>query len=142
MALLRTKPRPFFYETSLTASRKTKLELKDLTKYAIGDGVDVPLGGIGPLLTVMERIAKTRGKTFPHVALNYIICKGAIAIPGARNKAQLEDNIGAMGWRLRDTEVAMLELEADILGIGFKGAGFKRTSEKFVGCGVEKWTLD
>jgi pyridoxine 4-dehydrogenase len=129
-------------ETSLTASRKTKLELKDLTKYAIGDGVDVPLGGIGPLLAVMERIAKTREKTIAQVALNYIICKGAIPIPGARNTAQLEDNIGAMGWRLTNTEVAMLELEADNLGIGFEGAGFKRTSEKFVGYGVEKWTLD
>jgi pyridoxine 4-dehydrogenase len=129
-------------ETSLTASRKTKFELKDLTRYAIGDGIDIPRGGIGPLLTVMETIAKSRGKTIAQVALNYIICKGAIPIPGARNKAQLEDNIGAMGWRLTDTEVAMLEFETDNLGIGFEGAGFKRTSEKFVGYGVEKWDLD
>jgi pyridoxine 4-dehydrogenase len=128
--------------SSLTSSRKTKLELRDLKRYAIGDGVDVPLGGITPLLTVMETIAKSRGKTIAQVALNYIICKGAIPIPGARTLAQLEDNIGAMGWRLTDTEVDMLELEADKLGFGFEGAGFKRTSEKFVGYGVEKWSLD
>ena len=128
--------------TSLTSSKKTKLELRDLTRYAMGDGDTVPDGGISPLLQVMETIAQSRGKTIAQVALNYIICKGAIPIPGSRNKAQLEDNIGAMGWRLSDIEVSMLELETDKLGFGFEGAGFKRTSEKFVGYGVEKWALD
>jgi len=127
---------------SLTSSKKTKLELRDLTRYATGDGDAVPHGGVGPLLKVMETIAKKRGKTIAQVALNYIICKGAIPIPGARNKAQLEDNIGAMGWSLTGTEVDMLEFEADKLGFGFEGAGFKRKSEKFVGYGVEKWALD
>lgn len=127
---------------SLTSSKKTKLELRDLTRYVNGDGEKVPHGGVGPLLKVMEAIANNRGKTIAQVALNYIICKGAIPIPGARNNAQLEDNIGAMGWRLTDTEVDMLEFEADKLGFHFEGAGFKRTSEKFVGYGVEKWALD
>lgn len=127
---------------SLTTSKKTKLELRDLTRYATGDGDAVPHGGVGPLLKVMETIAKNRGKTIAQVALNYIVCKGAIPIPGARTKAQLEDNIGAMGWSLSETEVDMLEFEADKLGFGFEGAGFKRTSEKFVGYGVEKWVLD
>ena len=44
--------------------------------------------------------------------------------------------------RLSDKEVAMLEAEADQLGFGFDGAGFKKTSEKFVGYGMEKWRLD
>lgn len=128
--------------TSLTKSKKTKLEEMDLNRYAKGDGNTIPEGGVGPLLGVMETIAKSRGKTIAQIALNYIICKGAIPIPGARTKAQVRDNIGAMGWRLTDTEVSMLETEADKLGFGFEGAGFKRTSEKFVGYGVEKWTLD
>jgi pyridoxine 4-dehydrogenase len=127
---------------SLTSSKKTKRELRDLTRYATGDGDAVPHGGVGPLLKVMDTIAKNRDKTIAQVALNYIICKGAIPIPGARNKAQLEDNIGAMGWRLTETEVDMLEFETDKLGFGFEGAGFKRTSEKFVGYGMEKWALD
>lgn len=127
---------------SLTTSKKTKLELRDLARYATGDGDAVPHGGVGPLLKVMESIAKNRGKTIAQVALNYIVCKGAIPIPGARNQAQLEDNIGAMGWSLTEAEVDMLEFEADKLGFGFEGAGFKRTSEKFVGYGVEKWALD
>ena len=127
---------------SLTTSKKTKLELRDLTRYATGDGDTVPHGGVSPVLKVMDTIAKSGGKSIAQVALNYIICKGAIPIPGARNKAQLDDNIGAMGWRLTEREVDMLEFEANKLDFCFEGAGFKRTSEKFVGYGVEKWALD
>ncbi len=128
--------------TSLTSSRKTKLEVSDLTRYAKGDGMTIPEGGVTPLLKAMERIATKRNKTIAQVALNYIICKGAIPIPGARTVAQLRDNLGARGWRLTSSEVVQLEGEADKLGFAFEGAGFKRTNEKFVGYGLEKWTLD
>ena len=106
--------------------------MKDLKTYA---------ASMGPLLAVMEDIAKKRQKSIAQVALNYIICKGAIPIPGAGNIAQVEDNIGAMGWRLSLMDIRRLEMEADALG-QFEGAGFKRTSEKFVGYGTEKWYLD
>jgi len=129
-------------DASLTQKKKSNLELADLERYAFGDGVDVPIGGIQPLLTTMAAIATKRKKTLSQIALNYIISKGAVPIPGCRTVSQLKDNIGAMGWRLTATEVKMLELEADKLGFGFDGAGFKRTNEKFVGYGIEKWTLD
>lgn len=48
---------------SLASSKKTKLELRDLTRYATGDGNVIPHGGVGPLLKVMDTIAKNRGKT-------------------------------------------------------------------------------
>ncbi len=129
-------------DISLRNFQKTDFELKDLERYAKGDGITVPEGGISPLLLTMGTIAESRGKTIAQVALNYIISKGAIPIPGCRTSSQLKDNLGAMGWRLSETEIAMLELEADKLGFGFDGAGFKRTSEKFVGYGIEKWSLD
>jgi pyridoxine 4-dehydrogenase len=129
-------------ELSLTKSQKTSLEERDLRRYATGDGITVPTGGMAPLLTVMDEVATARGKTVAQVALNYIICQGAIPIPGARTTAQVSDNLGAMGWRLTKPELARLEAAADSLGFDFEGAGFKRTSEKFVGYGVEKWRLD
>ncbi|KAL3943364.1 MAG: hypothetical protein SGBAC_002567 [Bacillariaceae sp.] len=129
-------------DMSLVEAKKTGLELKDLNKYANGDGLDIPEGGINPLITTMLTIASRRGKTLSQIALNYIISKGAVPIPGCRTVAQLEENIGALGWRLSSTEVKMLELEADKLGFGFDGAGFKRTSEKFVGYGVETFRLE
>jgi pyridoxine 4-dehydrogenase len=127
---------------SLSTFKRSSLELKDLQRYAVGDGITIPKGGISPLLLTMESIAETRGKTVAQVALNYIISKGVIPIPGARTVKQVEDNIGAMGWRLTETEVAMLELESDKLGFDFDGAGFKRTGEKFVGYGTEKFSLN
>lgn len=129
-------------DSSLSTSKKTNLEMNDLERYAYGDGVTIPKGGIQPLLITMASIAKKRNKTISQIALNYVISKGAIPIPGCRTTAQLENNLGAMGWRLSKTEIKMLELEADKLGFGFDGAGFKRTGEKFVGYGVEKWTLN
>ena len=71
----------------------------------------------------MEQMAAERGVTVAQIALNYIICKGAIPIPGARTAAQYTDNNGALGWRLSTQEVDILENEADSLGISFDGAG-------------------
>ena len=126
----------------LSDFQKTGLEKMDLNRYAKGDGKRVPLGGISPLLQTMATIAANREKTISQVALNYIISKGAIPIPGCRTVSQLQDNLGAMGWRLSPEEIALLESKADQLGFGFDGAGFKRTSEKFVGYGIEKWSLN
>merc|ERR1712241_968145 len=100
------------------------LELKDLRAYA---------SELGPLLSVMQDISRRRGKSIAQIALNYIICKGAIPIPGSGSVAQLRDNVGAMNWRLSGVEIYRLEKEADALAFAFEGAGFKRTSEKFVG---------
>lgn len=118
-------------DDSLATSTKSSLEIKDLKAYA---------DDISPLLATMEEISKRRGKSLAQIALNYVICKGAVPIPGSRTVGQLKDNIGAMNWRLTNAEIKSLEIKAD--GIGFEGAGFKRTSEKFVGYGVEKWTLN
>ena len=107
--------------------------MKDLRNYATK---------MTPLLTEMETIAASRNKTISQIALNYIICKGVIPIPGARTIDQVKDNIGSMGWKLSESEIDILENEADKLGFSFEGAGYKRTSEKFVGYGVEKWVLD
>mmetsp|Transcript_21882 Transcript_21882/g.21016 ORF Transcript_21882/g.21016 Transcript_21882/m.21016 type:complete len:416 (-) Transcript_21882:117-1364(-) len=129
-------------DNSLIQKKKSNMELEDLERYAFGDGESVPEGGIQPLLTTMAAIAQKRKKTVSQVALNYVISKGAIPIPGCRTVTQLKDNLGAMRWRLTATEVKMLELESDKLGFDFDGAGLKRTNEKFVGYGVEKWSLD
>ncbi|KAG7355792.1 aldehyde reductase [Nitzschia inconspicua] len=121
-------------DTSLTTRKKTSLEQQDLLRYASEEG-------FVPLITAMSDIAERRRKTISQVALNYIISKDVIPIPGCRTVSQLEDNLGAMGWRLSETEIKRLELLADELP-NFDGAGFKRTNEKFVGYGIERWELD
>jgi aryl-alcohol dehydrogenase-like predicted oxidoreductase len=64
---------------------------------------------ISPLLDLLRGTAKRRGKTPSQVALNWILCKGALPIPGAKSARQAEENAGAMGWRLEDGEVAALD---------------------------------
>ena len=64
---------------------------------------------IAPLLSLLKTIADGRGKTMAQVSLNWTICKGTLPIPGVKNKRQLEEIVGAMGWRLDDGE--MMELD-------------------------------
>ncbi len=67
------------------------------------------LAGIQPLLIALKRLAQARAKTVPQVALNWVLCKGALPIPGAKSPAQARENAGAMGWRLSAAEIAELE---------------------------------
>jgi len=102
----------------------------------------IPKGGISTLLLVLEEVAAVNQKTSAQVALNWVICKGAVPIPGASNPQQVLDNAGALGWRLSEEEVAMLDSAADALDWEFNGCGFQTADSKFVGYGFEKWRLD
>jgi aryl-alcohol dehydrogenase-like predicted oxidoreductase len=63
-----------------------------------------------PLLKLMTQIGQDQGgKTNAQVALNWLICKGTMPIPGAKNAKQAEQNAGALGWRLTDEQVAALD---------------------------------
>ena len=63
-----------------------------------------------PLLALMRQIGLEQGgKTPAQVALNWLLCKGALPIPGARNASQVEENAGALGWRLTDAQLAALD---------------------------------
>jgi aryl-alcohol dehydrogenase-like predicted oxidoreductase len=69
---------------------------------------------IQPLLRLMTQIGQDHGgKSSSQVALNWVICKGALPIPGAKNAEQAEENAGALGWRLADEEIAKLDAESD-----------------------------
>jgi aryl-alcohol dehydrogenase-like predicted oxidoreductase len=71
---------------------------------------DYPMPEIEPVIAELRRIGAARGnKTPAQVALNWIICKGAVPIPGAKNASQAEQNAGALGWRLSVDEVAALD---------------------------------
>lgn len=61
----------------------------------------------------MRAIGQPRGKSPAQVALNWLLCKGVVPIPGAKNAKQVEEIAGAMGWRLEEGEVLELEKAAD-----------------------------
>jgi aryl-alcohol dehydrogenase-like predicted oxidoreductase len=69
-----------------------------------------PMREIDPIVAELRRIGERHGgKTPGQVALNWIICKGAVPIPGAKNRTQAEENAGALGWRLSADEVGALD---------------------------------
>jgi aryl-alcohol dehydrogenase-like predicted oxidoreductase len=65
---------------------------------------------VQPLLRLMDETGEAHGgKSLAQVALNWTICKGTVPIPGAKNARQAQDNLGALGWRLSEAEVAALD---------------------------------
>lgn len=124
---------PFGEPLNPQLTGKSSLEQKDIASLAARST---------GLLLALETIASERGKTVPQVALNWILCKGAIPIAGARTAAQAIENAGALGWRLSIDEIERLEQAADKVDVEFSGAGFKRSNSKFVGYGFETWSLE
>jgi len=63
------------------------------------------------IIETLNQIARDRESTPAHVALRWVLQqKGvAAAVFGARTLAQLEDNLGAVGWTLREEEMTALE---------------------------------
>lgn len=71
---------------------------------------------IGKLLKLMTEIGQDHGgKSNTQIALNWVICKGALPIPGAKTGAQALENTGGLGWRLTEEEVARLDHESDAI---------------------------
>jgi aryl-alcohol dehydrogenase-like predicted oxidoreductase len=69
-----------------------------------------PMAEIEPIVGELRRIGRAHGnKTPAQVSLNWLLCKGAVPIPGAKNAAQAEQNAGALGWRLSAEDVAALD---------------------------------
>lgn len=69
---------------------------------------------IPALLKLLTKVGQDHGgKSNAQVALNWVICKGALPIPGAKNAAQALHNAGALGWRLTEEEVAQLDAASE-----------------------------
>lgn len=88
------------------------------------------LAQIQGLIGLMREIGEAHGgKTPAQVSLNWLICKGAVPIPGAKNARQAQDNAGVQGWRLTDSEVAALDAASDTIE-GFPKQGFPKAGEE------------
>jgi aryl-alcohol dehydrogenase-like predicted oxidoreductase len=69
---------------------------------------------VSPLVELLGELGRKHDKTPAQVALNWIVCKGAVPIPGAKNPSQAAQNAGAMRWRLEKAEVDALDKESGI----------------------------
>jgi aryl-alcohol dehydrogenase-like predicted oxidoreductase len=61
-------------------------------------------------LDVVGEISSETGKSYPQIALNWLLRQEGVAAPilGARRVEQIEDNLGAAGWELTPEQVAKL----------------------------------
>lgn len=70
-----------------------------------------------PLIKLMREIGEAHvGKTPAQVALNWVIAKGALPIPGVKNARQVEDNVAAISWSLTEAEIAALDVVSQQVG--------------------------
>lgn len=67
-----------------------------------------------PLVEKLKEIGDAHGgKTPAQVALNWCVCKDTVPIPGAKDRNQAEENVGAVGWRLTEVEIGILDRLSD-----------------------------
>jgi aryl-alcohol dehydrogenase-like predicted oxidoreductase len=69
------------------------------------------------VIDALEAVAAETGKSVPQVAINWLLRRPTVAsvIIGARNEAQLRDNLGAVGWALSSEQVAALDTASAVL---------------------------
>jgi len=63
------------------------------------------------VVDALDEVAKETGKTVPQIALNWLLQRPTVAtiIVGARNEAQLTQNLGAIGWSLTPDQIGRLD---------------------------------
>jgi aryl-alcohol dehydrogenase-like predicted oxidoreductase len=63
------------------------------------------------VVDALDAVAAETGKTVAQVALNWLVQRPTVAtlVIGARNEAQLRDNLGAVGWNLTTDQVRKLD---------------------------------
>ena len=66
-----------------------------------------------PVLDKLNELGEKYSKTPAQVALNWLICQpGVIPIPGIKTAAQVDQNAGAIGWELSETDAIELRQKA------------------------------
>jgi len=68
------------------------------------------------IIAELKRISKDTGKTMAQIALNWLLSNPAVTAPiiGARNLAQLEDNLGAVGWKLSEEHEEAINRSSEV----------------------------
>jgi aryl-alcohol dehydrogenase-like predicted oxidoreductase len=74
---------------------------------------DHPMRAVDKIVAELRRVGADYGdKTPSQVALAWIMAKGVVPIPGAKNREQAEQNAGALGWSLSADDLAALDAVA------------------------------
>jgi len=69
------------------------------------------------VVDALDAVAAETGRSVPQVAINWLLRRPTVAsvLIGARNEAQLLDNLGAAGWALSAGQVARLDAASAVM---------------------------
>jgi aryl-alcohol dehydrogenase-like predicted oxidoreductase len=86
------------------------------SKVAVDGGPAVAEEYLYRVVDALDAVAAETGKSVPQVALNWLLQRPTVAtvIIGARNEAQLRDNLGALGWALTPEQIARLDQASEV----------------------------
>jgi aryl-alcohol dehydrogenase-like predicted oxidoreductase len=64
------------------------------------------------VVDALDEIAEETGRAIPQIAINWLLQRPTVSsvIIGARNEAQLRQNLGAIGWTLTRDQMAKLDM--------------------------------
>ena len=91
--------------------RNTPMPAGSRMAQGAGEGPEVPEEWLYSVVDVLDAISAETGKTVAQVALNWLLQRPTVAsvLIGARDEAQLRENLGAVGWNLSAEQVARLD---------------------------------
>ncbi|WP_329389242.1 aldo/keto reductase [Streptomyces sp. NBC_01351] len=74
-------------------------------------GPPVEDGHLHDVVDALDEVARETGRSIPQVAINWLLARPTVSsvIVGARDEAQLRQNIGAIGWTLSPEQTARLD---------------------------------
>jgi aryl-alcohol dehydrogenase-like predicted oxidoreductase len=68
------------------------------------------LAAVQPVIAMLQQIGTAHGdRTAGQVALNWLIQRGVLPIPGAKNAHQASENAGALGWAIGSDDITALD---------------------------------
>jgi aryl-alcohol dehydrogenase-like predicted oxidoreductase len=81
------------------------------TKLSADMGPQIPDEYLFKVIDALDEIARETSKLVPQIALNWLLQRPTVAnvIIGARNEAQLRQNLEAIGWNLTPDQIARLD---------------------------------
>ncbi|NIJ88435.1 MFS family permease [Xanthomonas campestris] len=94
---------------ALAPDYTTLMVARMLTSLAHGTFFGV--GAVVATSLVLDAIAAETGRSVPQIAINWLLQRPTVStvLIGARDEAQLRENLGAVGWSLTDAQRARLD---------------------------------
>jgi aryl-alcohol dehydrogenase-like predicted oxidoreductase len=71
------------------------------------------------VVEALDTVAAETGRSVPQIAIAWLLTRPTVSsvIIGARNEAQLHDNLGAVGWSLSKEQIATLNAASDVMPV-------------------------